>query len=111
VNYYATGADSISFHGDDEPFLGPNPAIASFTLSTQRDLVLKHQPGDAPTNVKQIKRPFASDDMVLIRGPTQAHWLHSTLNTGAPKQIEADVAKGLGAGGQNYYHYNIGGGV
>ena len=28
VGYYATGADSISFHSDDERFLGPGPVIA-----------------------------------------------------------------------------------
>ena len=32
VNYYASGSDSISFHSDDERFLGVEPAIASFTL-------------------------------------------------------------------------------
>ncbi len=28
VNYYATGSDSISYHSDDERFLGTNPSIA-----------------------------------------------------------------------------------
>lgn len=37
VNYYASGADSISFHSDDERFLGPDPAIASLSLGAQRD--------------------------------------------------------------------------
>ena len=36
VNYYATGDDSISYHSDDERFLGPDPAIASFTLGAKR---------------------------------------------------------------------------
>ena len=37
VGYYATGADSISFHSDDERFLGPDPVIASFSLSSKCD--------------------------------------------------------------------------
>lgn len=43
VNYYATGDDSISYHSDDERFLGPNPAIASFTLGESRDFLLKRE--------------------------------------------------------------------
>jgi alkylated DNA repair dioxygenase AlkB len=37
VGYYATGADSISFHSDDESFLGPGPVIASFSLGSKCD--------------------------------------------------------------------------
>jgi hypothetical protein len=44
VNYYASGADSISFHSDDERFLGPEPAIASFSLGARRDFLMKHKP-------------------------------------------------------------------
>lgn len=44
VNYYASGADSISYHSDDERFLGPDPSIASFSLGASRDFLMKHKP-------------------------------------------------------------------
>ncbi|KAK8114249.1 Clavaminate synthase-like protein [Apiospora kogelbergensis] len=56
VNYYASGADSISFHSDDERFLGPLPAIASFSLGARRDFLLKHKPTPPPPGVS-TRRP------------------------------------------------------
>jgi len=78
VNYYATGADSISYHSDDERFLGPNPSIASFSLGAKRDFLMKHKPvppNDAApppafANTPPLKLALASGDMVLMRGDT-----------------------------------------
>ncbi|KAG8530795.1 uncharacterized protein KY384_004152 [Bacidia gigantensis] len=123
VNYYANGADSISYHRDDERFLGPDPSIASFSLGATRDFCLKHKPippkdGEPPPeqNLKPpLKLPLASGDMVLMRGKTQSCWLHSL-----PKR------KGKGSEGgrinitfrqgvkpyatENYMQYNVGDG-
>ena len=123
VNYYATGSDSISYHSDDERFLGPNPAIASFSLGAKRDFLMKHKPippsnKDSPqasTNEKTLKLPLASGDMVLMRGSTQANWLHSI-----PKRKGGESDKGrinitfrkalVKYGTENYYQYNVGNG-
>lgn len=73
VNYYASGDDSISYHSDDERFLGVDPAIASFSLGARRDFLMKHKP-EAPTetgtilDTKPLKFPLASGDMILMRG-------------------------------------------
>lgn len=83
VNYYASGSDSISYHSDDERFLGDLPAIASFSLGAKRDFLMKHKqvpPNNSappPPETKPIKLPLGSGDMVLMRGRTQANWLHS----------------------------------
>lgn len=135
VNYYATGADSISYHSDDERFLGPNPSIASLSLGAKRDFLMKHKPihpavssqsrteSSATTpssqlnNVseKPLKLTLGSGDMVLMRGPTQANWLHSI-----PKRKGGDADKGrinitfrkalVRGGTENYYCYNVGDG-
>lgn len=83
VNYYSSGSDSISYHSDDERFLGPDPAIASFSFGARRDFLLKHKP-IAPTEQKKdgpdpkpLKLPLESGDMILMRGKTQSRWLHS----------------------------------
>ncbi|KAH7061736.1 hypothetical protein BKA63DRAFT_201514 [Paraphoma chrysanthemicola] len=122
VNYYADGKDSISYHSDDERFLGPNPAIASFSLGAKRDFLMKHKPiapkeGVAIEEPKAIKLPLGSGDMVLMRGRTQSNWLHSI-----PKRAGAEAGKGrinitfrkamVKGGTENYYQYNVGtGGV
>lgn len=119
VNYYANGNDSISYHSDDERFLGPEPAIASFSFGTKRDFLLKHKPtGDKELSLddeamKPLKYPLNSGDMILMRGGTQANWLHSI-----PKRRGGDADKGrinitfrkamIPAGAANYYQYNVG---
>jgi alkylated DNA repair dioxygenase AlkB len=122
VNYYANGQDSITYHSDDERFLGTNPAIASFSLGAKRDFLMKHKPiapkdGVVVDEPKQIKLPLGSGDMVLMRGRTQSNWLHSI-----PKRAGVDAGKGrinitfrkamVKGGTENYYQYNVGmGGV
>ena len=120
VNYYADGRDSISYHSDDERFLGSNPAIASFTLGAKRDFLLKHKPivpreGEITPDPGHIKLPLGSGDMILMRGKTQSMWLHSI-----PKRSGVEANNGrinitfrkalVKAGTENYYQYNIGNG-
>lgn len=125
VNYYANGADSISYHSDDERFLGPNPSIASFSLGATRDFCMKHKPippkdGEPPPEQNSkppLKLPLASGDMVLMRGKTQANWLHSIPKRkgkgGEGGRINITFRKGVEKySTQNYYQYNVGeGGV
>ncbi|KAF2967782.1 hypothetical protein GQX73_g5840 [Xylaria multiplex] len=124
VNYYASGADSISFHSDDEQFLGPLPAIASFSLGARRDFLMKQkppklEPGQAGSNGTpkgSLKLPLGSGDMVLMRGRTQANWQHSIpKRTGKNEwdggRINITFRRALVRGGtENYYQYNVGGG-
>lgn len=119
VNYYASGSDSISYHSDDERFLGADPAIASFTLGARRDFLMKHKPtreGEPTAQTRDLKLPLGSGDMVLMRGPTQANWLHSI-----PKRKGGEADRGrinitfrralVPAGTENYYRYNVGDGA
>lgn len=123
VNYYASGADSISFHSDDERFLGPDPAIASFSLGARRDFLMKHKPssggggggGGGVTDGKStLKLGLGSGDMVLMRGPTQSNWLHSIPKRTGKKQddggrINITFRRAMIRGGtENYYNYNVG---
>lgn len=121
VNYYASGADSISFHSDDERFLGALPAIASFSLGASRDFVMKHkpEPGETKTNGTSkapLKLPLVTGDMVLMRGRTQANWLHSIpKRTGKNEwdggRINITFRRAMVRGGtENYYQYNVGSG-
>merc|ERR1712093_623414 len=74
VNLYENGKDSISWHSDDESFLGPLPCIASLSLGSPRDFQMKHKTDkSAPVE----KWSLESGDMVVMRGTTQSRWLHS----------------------------------
>ncbi|KAI9702003.1 MAG: hypothetical protein M1836_001347 [Candelina mexicana] len=135
VNYYADGADSISYHSDDERFLGSDPAIASFSLGAKRDFLMKHKPPPAPPSgsnkdalpatatspIKEapssnpLKLPLASGDMILMRGRTQSNWLHSIPKRKGREseggRINITFRKAMVKGGtENYYCYNVGSG-
>ncbi|KAL9033157.1 MAG: hypothetical protein Q9214_007643 [Letrouitia sp. 1 TL-2023] len=131
VNYYATGSDSISYHSDDERFLGPRPVIASVSLGAQRDFLMKHKPVASPSSgdddddprslainnkAKQpLKLSLGSGDMVLMQGSTQANWLHSIPKRKGGEsergRINITFRKAIGKGGtENYYQYNVGSG-
>jgi alkylated DNA repair dioxygenase AlkB len=117
VNYYASGADSISYHSDDERFLGPEPAIASFTLGAKRDFLLRHKKtlaGNASES-KSLRFELGSGDMILMKGKTQSCWEHSI-----PKRKGGEAERGrinitfrramIKGGTNNYYRYNVGDG-
>ncbi|KAJ5979685.1 Oxoglutarate/iron-dependent dioxygenase [Penicillium waksmanii] len=132
VNYYATGEDSIAFHSDDERFLGFQPSIASLSLGAEREFLLKHKPAPATTTMTgsadggggsggaggtTIKLPLSSGDMILMRGTTQANWLHSIPKrkgrglAGVGGRINITFRRAvIPAGTDNYYHYNVGSG-
>ncbi|KFG86843.1 DNA repair family protein [Metarhizium anisopliae] len=119
VNYYASGADSISFHSDDERFLGAEPAIASFSLGARRDFLMKHKaprPGEsaAATEARGFKLALGSGDMVLMKGATQSNWLHSIPKRTGRNQddggrINITFRRAMVKDGtENYYNYNVG---
>lgn len=120
VNYYASGDDSISYHSDDERFLGPLPNIASLTLGARRDFLMKHKPVTGGTTGsgsgsqdKPLKLPLGSGDMVIMRGETQSNWVHSIPKRKGGEsgsgRINITLRKAVVPGGtENYYRYNVG---
>lgn len=77
LNYYRSGLDSMGFHSDDEPELGPEPTIASLSLGEPRTFVLKakRQPH------KDVRLRLPSGSLLVMSGPTQKNWKH-----GIPKE-------------------------
>lgn len=73
LNYYRDHNDSMGFHSDDEPELGPTPIIASVSLGEQRTLVLKHK---TRKDLKLIKILLESGSLLVMKGLTQRHWKH-----------------------------------
>lgn len=116
VNYYSSGDDSISYHSDDERFLGPNPTIASLSLGEQRDFLMKHKPDTMPEGRppgKPLKFALSSGDMIVMRGETQSNWLHSIpkrrSKTAPVGRINITFRKAIvPEGTENYYRYNVG---
>jgi alkylated DNA repair dioxygenase AlkB len=78
VNRYRSGGDSMGFHADAEPELGPDPVVASVSLGAPRRLVLKPRRSRAGA-------PHAFDlgagCLFIMGGTCQRHYVH-----GVPRQ-------------------------
>ncbi|CAH0990611.1 hypothetical protein SIN8267_00705 [Sinobacterium norvegicum] len=80
ANLYRDGQDSVGYHADDEPVLGKQPVIASFSLGSTRRFLVKH-------NAKQqntIKMDLPHNSLVLMAGDLQQHWQHAIGKTTKP---------------------------
>jgi len=73
LNYYRDNRDSMGFHSDDEPELGPRPAIASVSLGEERTFILKHKTNKL---AKPVRLKPASGSLLLMKGGTQRYWKH-----------------------------------
>lgn len=71
LNYYRNERDSMGMHSDDEPELGPQPAIASLSLGAARTFILKHK-----YNKKTVRVELTDGSLLLMAGETQKYWLH-----------------------------------
>lgn len=73
LNFYRNGKDSLSWHQDNEPELGPEPLIASISLGVTRRFDVKEAAGG---EVK-FKLSLNSGSLLVMRGRAQSEWLHS----------------------------------
>jgi alkylated DNA repair dioxygenase AlkB len=71
LNYYRNERDSMGMHSDDEPELGPTPAIASLSFGAARTLILKHK-----YHKNTVRVALTDGSLLLMAGETQKHWLH-----------------------------------
>ena len=93
LNLYRDGRDSIGFHTDAEPELGLNPVVASVSLGSVREFVLKHI-----ATRQTLKYPLAHGSLLVMGGTCQHHWLHGVPKTKAPvgERINLTFRKVLG---------------
>ena len=74
INLYRDGNDSMGWHADDEKELGGQPVIASISLGSTRDFLLR--PKDKSTGATQ-SIPLTHGSLLLMKGQTQHQWQHS----------------------------------
>lgn len=77
LNRYRDGADGMGWHADDEPELGPEPVIASVSFGATRHFRMRHRRRKAEV----ADFDLAHGSLLLMRGPTQHHWLHAVPKT------------------------------
>jgi alkylated DNA repair dioxygenase AlkB len=82
ANLYRDGRDSVGWHADAEPELGPSRddiAIASLSLGAARRFVLKHR------RTGELRSYELGDGALLVMsGRTQLDWVHALPKTRRP---------------------------
>jgi alkylated DNA repair dioxygenase AlkB len=76
ANLYRDGNDSMGCHADDEKELGPNPVIASLSLSDERLFKLHHK-----GSKEKLDIVLGHGDLLVMAGTLQHHWMHSVPKT------------------------------
>lgn len=76
VNLYRNGNDSMGWHADDEPELGPSPVIASLSLGATRRFRFRHR-----RTGKMIDHELTGGSLLVMSGACQSAWMHAV-----PKQ-------------------------
>jgi alkylated DNA repair dioxygenase AlkB len=78
LNLYRDGRDSIGFHTDAEPELGPDPVVATLSFGSERTFVLKHK-----VTKETITYRLGPGSLLVMGGTSQHHWLHAVPKTDA----------------------------
>jgi alkylated DNA repair dioxygenase AlkB len=79
ANLYRDGSDSMGFHSDDEPELGPEPTIASVSLGARRRFVLR----DRATR-QRWTWDLGAGDLLVMRDESQRDYAHAVPKTTRP---------------------------
>jgi alkylated DNA repair dioxygenase AlkB len=80
LNYYRDGLDSMGWHSDDEPELGPSPVIASLSLGGSRRFDLRRKGHSRIQHSLQLEHA----SLLVMRGATQHDWQHQVAKTRRP---------------------------
>lgn len=80
LNYYRDGQDSMGWHSDDEPELGPEPLVASLNLGGSRRFDLRRKGHSRIEHSLQLEH----GTLLVMRGATQHHWQHQVAKTAQP---------------------------
>lgn len=74
LNLYRDQHDSVGWHSDDEPELGPSPVIASLSLGDTRRFKLRHKTNPMQ---KPLTIALSNGSVLLMSGQLQSKWEHA----------------------------------
>ena len=85
-NAYRDGQDSMGWHADDEPELGPEPLIASLNLGATRRFRIRAKGGGPSLGVD-----LEAGSLLLMTGRSQADYQHAVPKTRRPVGLRINL--------------------
>jgi alkylated DNA repair dioxygenase AlkB len=86
VNRYRHGQDSMGYHADAEPELGPDPVVATLSLGETRRFVLRRQ--DKRATEPPLVLALRHGSLLVMGGTCQRHYRHAILRERSPALAE-----------------------
>jgi alkylated DNA repair dioxygenase AlkB len=91
ANAYRDGSDSMGWHSDNEPELGPEPVIASLSLGAERPFRIRPL-GSERRKAAPAKRLLPGHGSLLVmRGSSQALYQHALPKTRKPVALRINL--------------------
>lgn len=86
ANAYRGGSDSMSWHSDNEPELGPEPFIASISLGASRTFRMRHK-----TSKTSQSLSLNHGSLLIMKGRSQEDWEHCIPKTKKPVDLRINL--------------------
>lgn len=87
LNYYRDGNDSVAWHADDEPELGPDPVIASVNLGQVRRFDVRHK----QNHQQKYSVDLEHGSLLVMKGNLQHHWEHRIAKSTQPMKARINL--------------------
>ena len=75
INRYRDGKDSMGYHADAEPELGPEPVVATLSLGQTRRFVLRRH--DRTSDEPPLVLPLRDGSLLIMGGACQRYYRHA----------------------------------
>jgi alkylated DNA repair dioxygenase AlkB len=82
LNRYRDGKDSMGYHADAEPELGPDPVVATLSLGQTRRFVLRRH--ERTSDETPLALPLRDGSLLIMGGTCQRHYRHAILREARP---------------------------
>jgi len=82
ANRYRDGSDSMGWHSDDEPELGPEPIIASLSLGGERRFRFRHRRDSKRT----LSLDLPHNSLLIMPAGLQSQWQHQLPEDARPSR-------------------------
>ncbi len=89
INRYRDGRDSMGYHADAEPELGPDPVVATLSLGATRRFLLRRytkRSGEAP-----LALALEHGSLLIMGGTCQRHYRHA-IPRASDEQVQQRIS-------------------
>ena len=91
ANAYRDGRDSMGWHADDEPELGPRPAVASLSLGAERRFRLRARQRSGDGQRESLGLVLAHGSLLLMKPGCQERYQHALPRTRKPVDLRINL--------------------